>query len=241
MIFFLEFFVNDGVCLVYEGNHNPGHLSKNSVLDREFKQLDVRHKSVCTGEILLVSRKQDLTHKEKRSLRCLMEHDRMLLNSSDRQHFSLCGDQIDEFKLFECRFVRMDIEKDPNGSLMIGGLRSLCMNARYYVDHVDRVGRVLHSFDGMFEFEIEKEFFYLECSICSLRTSNRQIVLFKECRIVRLIASMHRLLDKFGRVNCLPRSSMRVDEDVWYMRGENGCVDDSKCGSIFHTRIPSAL
>ena len=54
LLFFLEFLINDGVCLLYEGNCSPGHSSKNSLLDREHATLDSRHKNVCTGEISLV-------------------------------------------------------------------------------------------------------------------------------------------------------------------------------------------
>ena len=40
------------------------------------------------------------------------------------------------------------------------------MNARYPIDHVDRLGRVLRSFDGVFEFE--REFYYNEYNMRSL-------------------------------------------------------------------------
>ena len=54
LLIFLEFLINDGVCLLYKGNCSPGHSSKNSLLDREHATLDSRHKNVCTGEISLV-------------------------------------------------------------------------------------------------------------------------------------------------------------------------------------------
>ena len=48
------------------------------------------------------------------------------------------------------------ISDDPNGSITIGGLRSPCLNSCQFVDKVDRVGRTLYSFDGLFNFEREK-------------------------------------------------------------------------------------
>ena len=128
----------------------------------------------------------------------------------------------------------------------MGGLRSPCMNAHYFVDPIDRVGHVLRSFDGMFELEREKEFFYMECNM-RLLTSGRQIHVSKECRLVRLMANMRRLLDEFGRANALPRSSVCVNEDFWYMRGGKDRIDTPvqdkawPCMSIFHNHSPSAL
>ena len=58
---------------------------------------------------------------------------------------------------------------DPNSSMMVGGLRSPCMNVCYHRDCKDRLGRSLTSYDGVFEFECEKEFFYLECAARSIQ------------------------------------------------------------------------
>ena len=102
------------------------------------------------------------------------------------------------------------MKPDPNGSLMIGGLQSPCMNACYEEDHLDRTGRVLTSFDGVFEFEREKEFFYLECNICLLKETFNEGVglrhkdLTKECRISRMIAYVCLALDKYGLANSIP-------------------------------------
>ena len=175
----------------------------------------------------------------------------MLFNGADRQHTSL--EQIDEFKFFMPGSSGWTLRKDPNGSMLTRGLRSPCMNACHFVDHVDRVGRVLRSFNGVFEFEREKEFFYIEYNVRSL-TFKSQIDL-KDCPIVRLLAKMHRLLNNFGKSRNLPRSSVHVDEDFWYMRGENGCIDSGSIQgeggggggggwpnmSIFHNRSPVAL
>ena len=43
---------------------------------------------------------------------------------------------------FYTHVIMMDwaIKGDPNGSLMMGGLCSPCLNSHYFVDCVDRVG-----------------------------------------------------------------------------------------------------
>ena len=90
-IFYMEFVINDSVCMVYKGNTTPGHSSKNSLLDREFTKLNTSHKDECIGEsfTLVPPCAQDLTYKESKSLKCSMEHNRILFNGSDRQHASL--------------------------------------------------------------------------------------------------------------------------------------------------------
>ena len=72
-----------------------------------------------------------------------MEHDRLIYNSCDRQHVALSCDQIEEFDFISVQPCDWFLQTDPNGSLMIGGLRSPCMNVCYDDDHIDRVGRVL--------------------------------------------------------------------------------------------------
>ena len=248
MVFFLEFLINDGVCLIYEGNSTPRHSSKSSLLNRESQCKDTRHRNACTGEVLvgtLPPRQRDLSYGKKKNLTCLMEYDQMLFNCADRQHALL--EQINEFEFLMPGSSGWTLTKEPNGSMLIGGLRSPCMNAHHFMDHVDRVGRVLRSFDGVFEFEREKEFFYIEYNVHSLTFKSK--IDLKDCHIVRLLAKMRRLLDNFGKSQNLPRSSVRVDEDFWYMHGENGCIDSSIQGggggwpntSIFHNRSPVAL
>ena len=165
--------------------------------------MDVRHKDWVVNDAGHVrKRKQDLTHDESKVLWCCLEHDRLLYNGCDRKRHLLANDQINEFD-----FLSVDdsssgwcVKPDPNGSLMIGGLRSPCMNACYEEDHLDRTGRVLTSF------EREKEFFYLECSIRSLKEtfSNKGVRhkdLTKECRISKMIAYVRLALDKFNKFN----------------------------------------
>ena len=122
----------------------------------------------------------------------------MLFNSADRQHASL--EQIDKSEFFMPGSSGWTLTKDPNGSVLIGELRSPCMNALHFMDHMDRVGRMLRSFNGVFEFEREKEFFYVEYNVHSL-TFKSQI----DLKVVRLLAKMCRLLDNFGESRHLPR------------------------------------
>ena len=71
------------------------------------------------------------------------------------------------------------------------------------------------------------------------------------CRISRLLANIQRILDKHGRQHA-PKScsSVRVNEDFWYMRGRYKlCTTNDKptnqegwlYSSIFHTRSENAL
>ena len=245
--------MNDGACLIYEGNSYPGQHAKISLLECEYGTLDIRHKDWVVNDAGHIQKhKQDLTHDESKVLQCCLEHDRLLYNGCDRQQHLLANDQIDEF---DCLSVDDSssgwcMKPDPNDSLMIGGLRSPCMNACYDEDYLDRTGRVLTSFDGVFEFEREKEFIYLECNIRSLKeTFNNKGVrykdLTKECRINKTIAHVRLSLDKYGLANSIPQSTVCVDEDYWYMKGGNCVVDDPDgkwpCTSIFHTRDPKSI
>ena len=93
--------MNDGACLIYEGNSYPGQCAKNSLLEREYGTLDICHKnSVVVNDAGHVRRKckQGLTHDESKVLRCCLEHDRLLYNGCDRQQHLLANDQIDEFE-----------------------------------------------------------------------------------------------------------------------------------------------
>ena len=72
----------------------------------------------------------------------------------------------------------------------------------------------------------------------------------KRCRLSKLIARMRNLLDDIGSAHALPRSSVQVDEDFWYMRGRKGTICMSAdnvqeaawpCMSIFHLHSSGAL
>ena len=102
-----------------------------------------------------------------------LEHDRMTCANYDRQsvaffdefiddgyYFTFNNDSsiIDEIQSLSCdRHETSElIEKDwklseEDDSLMIGGLRSPCLNACYSIDSCDELGMVLRTFDGIFE------------------------------------------------------------------------------------------
>ena len=49
-----------------------------------------------------------------------------------------------------------------------------------------------------------------------------------ECRIIRFLANIRSLLDDYGKTHAVnSRSSIRVDEDYWYMRGKYVCDKES--------------
>ena len=214
-------------------------------------------------------------------MNCIIEHDRMLYNGCDRQHLLFSDDQVDEFEFVQsCKNIGFFLPT-INNCLMIGGLRSPCLinnkkqshtqlDSRKQViafqdrvitinscvdrDGVDRVGTCLRSFDGIFEYERDKEYFYLEHSIHLVhQNSAKKLTLFDPvgaCRITRLLANIRRILDEHGRQHTpKSRSSVRVDEDFWYMRGRyklcttNDEPDDEgwPYSSIFHTRSENAI
>ena len=60
-----------------------------------------------------------------------------------------------------------------------------------------------------------------------------------ECRITRFLANIRSLLDDYGKTHAVnSRSSIRVDEDYWYMRGKYMCDKESDkgwpCSSVFN-------
>ena len=135
------------------------------------------------------------------------------------------------------------ITNDLNGSLTIGGLQSPCPNTQHFMDHMDRVGKMLHSFDGVFTTEYKKEMFYVDvmarCLLC-----NNSFDFIKGCRITKVLLSLWSLLDGFGNKAKLPRSTIHIDEDFHYMYDKRGANDNAqKCDeqawpsrSIFNMR-----
>ena len=94
-------------------------------------------------------RNHSLTHYEERDACKCLEHDCMLYTGYDRQGSCFDNCLIDEFDFLKCPRHDMsdltstdwNIVDDVNCSIMTGGLRSPCPNARHFADHVDRVGR----------------------------------------------------------------------------------------------------
>ena len=259
LLFHIEFLINDGACLIHEGNRAPGRCVKNSLIHREMvKELTSDNLCVLTGDCHNnCNNKHHLTFGDVTRMNCIIEHDRMLYNGCDRQHLLFSDDQVDEFEFVQsCKNVGWTVFPAVNNCLMIGGLRSLCLNSSVDRDGVNRVGACLRSFDGIFEYERDKEYFYLEHSIRLVchNSSAKKSTLFDPvgaCRITRLPANIRRILDEHGREHApKSRSSVKVDEDFWYMRGRYKlCTTNDEptneegwpYSSIFHTRSENAI
>ena len=146
LLFFFEFVINDGACLIYEGNCSPGRSAKSSLIKREMRTPTVKNlwASTETTTCYFTNGLPELTYGKSKVLYRVLEHDRMLYNLCDRQHHSLVDDQVDEFKfLTSCDDIGWKPFPDLNDCLMIGGLRSPCMNSCFDEDGMDRTGRCL--------------------------------------------------------------------------------------------------
>ena len=134
-MFFSEFQVNDGACLIYEGNPIPGHGKKCSLLNREFSEPGSFHYNVSRGESKTSSskdisfgnkvRNRSLTFSEDKEFLLNLEHDRKLYSGYDRQSRAFDTELIDEFDYLKCpchdtsELHDWSITNDPNGSLTI--------------------------------------------------------------------------------------------------------------------------
>ena len=257
LLFHIEFLINDGACLIHKGNCAPGRCIKNSLIHREMvKELSSDNLRALTGDCHNnCNNKYHLTFGDVTRMNCIIEHDRMLYNGCDRQHLLFSDDQVDEFEFVQsCKNVGWTVFPAVKNCLMIGGLRSPGLNSCVDLDGVDRVGACLRSFDSIFEYERDKDYFYLEHSIHLVcHNSAKKNTLFDPvgaCRITRLLANIQRILDEHGRQHA-PKScsSVRVDEDFWYMRGRYKlCTTNDEpdnegwpYSSIFHTRSENAI
>ena len=257
LLFHIEFLINDGACLIHKGNRAPGRGVKNSLIHREMvKELTSDNLCALTGDCLNNNKHHHLTFGDVTRMDCIIEHDRMLYNGCDRQHLLFSDEQVDEFEFVQsCKNVGWTVSPTLNNCLMIGGLRLPCLNSCVDRDSVDRVGACLRLFDGIFEYEQDKEYFYLEHSIHLMcHNSAKKLTLFDPvgaCKISRLLANIRRILDEHGRQHApKSRSSVRVDEHFWYMRGryklcttndEPTNQEEWPYSSIFHTRLENAI
>ena len=67
-----------------------------------------------------------------------------------------------------------------------------------------------------------------------------------ECKITRFLANIRSLLDDYGKTHAVnSRSSIRVDEDYWYMRGKYMCDKESDkgwpCSSVVNVRLQNTI
>ena len=154
LFFHIEFLINDGACLIHEGNRAPGRCIKNSLIHREMVKETSDNLRALTGDCHNNRTKHHLTFGDVTRMNCIIEHDRMLYNSCDRQHLLFSDDQVDEFEFVQsCKNVGWTVFPAINNCLIIGGLRSPCLNSCMDRDGVDRVGACLRSFDSIFEYE----------------------------------------------------------------------------------------
>ena len=156
LLFHIEFLINDGACLIHEGNHALGRCIKNSLINREMvKELMSDNLHALTGDCHNNrNNKHHLTFGDVTRMNCIIEHDRMLYNGCNRQHLLFSDNQVDEFEFVQsCKNVGWTVFPAVNNCLMIGGLRSPCLNSCVDHDGVNRVGACLRSFDGIFEYE----------------------------------------------------------------------------------------
>ena len=207
LLFHIEFLINDGACLIHEGNRDLGRGIKNSLIHREMvKELTSDNLRALTGDCHNNNnnnKHHHLTFGDVTRMNCIIEQDRMLYNGCDRQHLLFSDDQVDKFEFVQsCKNIGWTVFPTVNNCLMIGGLQSPCLNSCVDHDGVNRVGTCLRSFDGIFEYERDKEYFYLEHSIRLVcHNSAKKLTLFDPvgaCRTTRLLANIQRILDEHG-------------------------------------------
>ena len=81
------------------------------------------------------------------------------------------------------------------------------------------MGKTLHTFDGVFDSEREKERFYMECMLRHLSEGREDIDMMGYVNVCRVLSYCRASLEDYAIKNDLPRSAVRVDEDFHYMRG----------------------
>ena len=103
LLFHIEFLINDGACLIHEGNLDLGRCIKNSLIHREMvKELTSDNLHALTGDCHNNSNnKHHLTFGDVTRMNCIIEHDSMLYNGCDRQHLLFSDDQLDEFEFVQ--------------------------------------------------------------------------------------------------------------------------------------------
>ena len=120
LLFHIEFLINDGACLIHEGNHAPGRCIKNSLIHGEMVKEMSDNLRALTGDCHNCT-KHHLTFGDVTRMNCIIEHDRMLYN--DRQHLLFSDDQVDEFEFVQsCKNIGWTVFPAINNCLMIGGL-----------------------------------------------------------------------------------------------------------------------
>ena len=127
LLFHIEFLINNGACLIHEGNRDPGRGIKNSLIHREMvKELTSDNLRALTGDCpnnCNNNKHHHLTFGDVTRMNCIIEHNRMLYNGCDRQHLLFSEEQVDEFEFVQsCKNVGWTVFPTVNNCLMIGRL-----------------------------------------------------------------------------------------------------------------------
>ena len=83
LLFHIEFLINNGACLIHEGNRALGRGVKNSLIHREMvKELISDNLRALTGDChnSCNNKHHHLTFGDVTRMDCIIEHDRMLYN-----------------------------------------------------------------------------------------------------------------------------------------------------------------
>ena len=230
--------------MIYDGLSVPGHAKKSSGLLREFSTMHSKHLGVVKGISSPCKNVRSLLYGEKHALMRHLEHDHMLYSNYGRQNAVLSDDDnyYDEESedcggglIDETRFIGQKRHAQSNLTdwklkelstkfLLLGGVRSPCPNG--VTSKEDYVGKTIHTYDGIFDSEREKERFYVECMLRRLSEDREDIDVMECVNVCRVLSYCRASLDNYARTNGLPRSAVRVDEDFHYMRGKCGANDN---------------
>ena len=103
-LFFSEFQVNDGTCLIYEGNPISGHGKKCSLLNREFSEPGLFHYNVSHGEPGTSSRENILFGNKARNRSPPFSEDKELLLNSENNRMLYSLSQLFQCPKRQCLF-----------------------------------------------------------------------------------------------------------------------------------------
>ena len=120
LLFHIEFLIDNGACLIHEGNRAPGRCVKNNLIHREMVKETSDNLRALTGGCHNNHNKHNLTFGDVMKMICIIEHDRMLYNGCD---LLFSDDQVDEFEFVQsCKNIGWTVFPTVNNCLMIGGL-----------------------------------------------------------------------------------------------------------------------
>ena len=136
------------------------------------------------------------------------------------------GGLIDEMRFYrqkrhaQSNLSDWQLKESSTKFLVLGGVQSPCPNG--LTSREDFVGETVHTFDGIFDSEREREWFYVECMLRRLSEDDGEeedLDLMYCINVCHMLSYCRASLDDYGRTKGLPHSAVRVDEDFHYMRG----------------------